>query len=119
MPCSHSVGTAVGAAVIAWLIIEQGFGRAALGRAIGLGIASHLIFDLATHGHDIVLWPGRATPKLGLGLYDAAPVCRLHRRTDLRNSLLVRLPRRPGSIRAHHHGKPREPVVSFAGHSRP
>jgi hypothetical protein len=74
MPYSHSVGTAVGAAVIAWLIIEKGFGRAALGRAIGLGIASHLILDLATHGHDIVLWPGRATPKLGLGLYDAAPV---------------------------------------------
>jgi len=73
MPYSHSVGTAVGAAVLAWLIIEKGFGRAALGRAVGLGIVSHLILDLATHGHDIVLWPGWATPKLGLGLYDAAP----------------------------------------------
>ncbi len=73
MPYSHSVGTAVGAAVLAWLIIERGFGRAALGRAVGLGIVSHLILDLATHGHDIVLWPGWVTPKLGLGLYDAAP----------------------------------------------
>lgn len=73
MPYSHSVGTAVGAAVLAWLIIEKGFGRAALGRAISLGIVSHLILDLATHGHDIVLWPGWATPKLGLGLYEAAP----------------------------------------------
>jgi hypothetical protein len=35
---------------------------------------SHLILDLATHGHDIVLWPGWSTPKLGLGLYEAAPV---------------------------------------------
>jgi membrane-bound metal-dependent hydrolase YbcI (DUF457 family) len=73
MPYSHSVGTAVGAAALAWLIIEKGFGRAALGRAVGLGIVSHLILDLATHGHDIVLWPGWSTPKLGLGLYEAAP----------------------------------------------
>src|SRR5580765_5622205 len=74
MPYSHSVGTAVGAAILAWLIIEKRFGRAALGRAVGLGIVSHLILDLATHGHDLVLWPGRATPELGLGLYDAAPL---------------------------------------------
>jgi hypothetical protein len=73
MPYSHSVGTAVGAAVLAWLIIEKGFGRAALGRAIGFGIVSHLILDLATHAHDIVLWPAWSTPKLGLGLYEAAP----------------------------------------------
>jgi len=73
MPYSHSVATAVGAAVLAWLIIEKGFGRAALGRAVGLGIVSHLILDLATHGRDIVLWPGWSTPKLGLGLYEAAP----------------------------------------------
>ena len=73
MPYSHSVGTAVGAGVLAWLIIEKGFGRAALGRAIAVGIASHLILDLATHAHDIVLWPGWSTPKLGLGLYEAAP----------------------------------------------
>jgi len=74
MPYSHSVGTAVGAALLAWLIIEKGFGRAFLGRAVGLGIVSHLILDLATHGHDIVLWPGLASPKLGLGLYAAAPM---------------------------------------------
>jgi hypothetical protein len=74
MPYSHSVGTAAGAALLAWLIIEKGLGRAALGRAVGLGIVSHLILDLATHGRDIVLWPGWATPKLGLGLYDAAPL---------------------------------------------
>jgi hypothetical protein len=74
MPYSHSVGTAVGAALLAWLIIEKGFGRALLGRAVGLGIVSHLILDLATHGHDIILWPGVATPRLGLGLYAAAPM---------------------------------------------
>jgi membrane-bound metal-dependent hydrolase YbcI (DUF457 family) len=74
MPYSHSVATAGGAALLAWLIIEKGFGRAFLGRAVGLGIVSHLILDLLTHGHDIVLWPGVATPRLGLGLYAAAPM---------------------------------------------
>jgi hypothetical protein len=74
MPYSHSVGTAIGAAVVAWLLLEKGFGRAALGRAVGIGIVSHLILDLATHGRDIVLWPGLSTPRLGLGLYEAAPV---------------------------------------------
>jgi hypothetical protein len=74
MPYSHSVATAIGVAVLAWLIIEKGFGRVALGRALGIGIVSHLILDLLTHGHDIVLWPGLATPKLGLGLYEAAPI---------------------------------------------
>ena len=74
MPYSHSVATAVGAAVLAWLVIEWGSGRAALGRAVGLGIVSHLVLDLATHGHDVTLGPGRAWPMLGLGLYSAAPL---------------------------------------------
>jgi hypothetical protein len=74
MPYSHSVGIPLCVAFVAWLIIEKGFGRGALGRAIGIGIVSHLILDLATHAHDIVLWPGWSTPKLGLGLYEAAPM---------------------------------------------
>ncbi|MFL5576810.1 MAG: hypothetical protein ACJ79S_12655 [Gemmatimonadaceae bacterium] len=73
MPYSHSVATALGAAVLAWVVIEFGYGRVALGRAVGLGIASHLVLDLLTHGHDIALWPGLGSPKLGLGLYDTAP----------------------------------------------
>ena len=74
MPYSHSVGTVLVAALAVWLIIEKGFRRTALGRAVGLGIVSHLILDLLTHGHDIVLWPGLASPRLGLGLYEAAPL---------------------------------------------
>lgn len=73
MPYSHSVATALGAALIAWLTIELGFGRRALGRAVALGIASHLVLDLLTHGHDIVLAPGLDSPKLGVGLYGTAP----------------------------------------------
>jgi hypothetical protein len=74
MPYSHSVATALGAALVAWLLIEHGLHRPVLGRAVGLGIASHLVLDLLTHAHDIVPWPGLSRPALGLGLYDAAPM---------------------------------------------
>jgi hypothetical protein len=70
MPLSHSVATPVVAALAVWLVIEKGFGRAALGRALGIGIVSHLILDLLMHAHDIALWPGLESPKLGSGLYD-------------------------------------------------
>jgi len=73
MPYSHSVATGLGGAVLVWLLLEYGFGRPRLGRALGLGIVSHLVLDLATHAHDIVLWPGRLEPALGLGLYATAP----------------------------------------------
>lgn len=74
MPWSHSVAMPILAALVAWLLIEKGFHRAALGRAVALGIVSHLILDLLTHAPDIVLWPGLATPRLGLGLYASAPL---------------------------------------------
>ena len=74
MPYSHSVGTPILAALIAWLIIEKGFHRAMLGRAVAIGILSHLALDLLTHAHDIVLWPGFDSLKLGLGLYSSAPI---------------------------------------------
>lgn len=74
MPYSHSVAMALGFALIAWLILEKGLGRAALGRAVAIGILSHLVLDLATHAHDIQLAPGVSLPKFGLGLYSAAPL---------------------------------------------
>jgi hypothetical protein len=74
MPYSHSVLTALGAALLTWAMLEFGYRRRALGRALGLGIASHLVLDLLTHAHDIVLSPGLVSPRLGLGLYDAAPL---------------------------------------------
>ena len=46
----------------------------ALGRAIGIGIVSHLVLDLITHAADIAVWPGLSSPTLGLGLYDRAPM---------------------------------------------
>ena len=74
MPYSHSIATAVGAALCAWLVVENVLGRPLLGRAIGLGIVSHLVLDLVTHARDISLWPGSGFAPLGLGLYDRAPM---------------------------------------------
>jgi hypothetical protein len=74
MPFSHSVATAIGAALLAWVVIEKGLGRPLLGRAIGIGIVSHLVLDLLTHARDIALWPGSSLPALGVGLYDRAPM---------------------------------------------
>jgi hypothetical protein len=74
MPFSHSVATAAGAAMLAWLVIEKGFGRPLLARAMGIGIFSHLILDLVTHARDIAIWPGSTLPALGAGLYDRAPM---------------------------------------------
>jgi membrane-bound metal-dependent hydrolase YbcI (DUF457 family) len=74
MPYSHSVATAIGGALLAWLVIEKALGRPLLGRAVGIGVVSHLILDIVTHAHDIVLWPGLPSPALGLGLYANAPM---------------------------------------------
>jgi hypothetical protein len=74
MPFSHSVATAAGAALLAWLVVEKGLGRPLLARAIAIGIFSHLVLDLVTHARDIALWPGSRLPALGAGLYDRAPM---------------------------------------------
>ena len=74
MPYSHSVATAALASFAAWFVLEIGLHRRVLARAVGLGILSHLVLDLLTHGHDIRLWPGASSPVLGLGLYSAVPI---------------------------------------------
>jgi membrane-bound metal-dependent hydrolase YbcI (DUF457 family) len=73
IPYSHSVATVTAAALAAWWIIERGLGRRALGRAVAIGIVSHLVLDVATHAPDIALWPGSPFPQLGTGMYSAAP----------------------------------------------
>jgi hypothetical protein len=73
IPYSHSVATVMAAALVTWCTIERGLGQRALGRAVAIGIVSHLVLDLATHAPDIALWPGSPFPKLGLGLYSGAP----------------------------------------------
>lgn len=73
IPYSHSVATVTAAALIIWWTIERLLGRPALGRAVAIGIVSHLVLDVATHAPDIALWPGSPFPLLGLGLYSSAP----------------------------------------------
>jgi hypothetical protein len=73
IPYSHSVATVTAAALVAWWSIERGLGRRALGRAVAIGIVSHLVLDIATHAPDIALWPGSPFRQLGLGLYGGAP----------------------------------------------
>ena len=73
MPFSHSVAIPVAVAFVTWLVVEKGMRRPALGRAVGIGIVSHLVLDLLTHNHDVVLWPG-SSAGLGLGLYGTAPM---------------------------------------------
>jgi hypothetical protein len=46
MPYSHSVATAAGGALLAWLVLEKGLGRPMVARAVGIGIFSHLILDV-------------------------------------------------------------------------
>ena len=73
IPYSHSVATVPAAALVAWWTLERGLGRRALGRAVAVGIVSHLVLDIATHAPDIALWPGSPFGRLGLGLYSGAP----------------------------------------------
>jgi hypothetical protein len=73
IPFSHSAATVLAAALVVWWGIERIVGQRALGRAIAIGIVSHLVLDIATHAPDITLWPGSPYERLGLGLYSAAP----------------------------------------------
>src|SRR5438067_6437469 len=69
MPYSHSVVMMLVWAAVAWGLLHFGFGRKTLAVAVGLGVASHLVLDLATHLPDIALAPGLETIRLGSGLY--------------------------------------------------
>jgi membrane-bound metal-dependent hydrolase YbcI (DUF457 family) len=71
MPYSHSVATACAAAALAWWTLTR-LDRPILARAVGIGVLSHLVLDLATHARDIALTPGMAIA-FGSGLYERAP----------------------------------------------
>jgi hypothetical protein len=73
MPFSHSVATMLGVAALAWAAGSlTGWPR--LGAAIGLGVASHLVLDLATHNRDIALAPLLNGPEYGTQLYGRLPL---------------------------------------------
>ena len=72
MPFSHSVATTLLFAVAAWLI-GAALGRRILGTALAVGIASHLLLDIATHNGDIAIAPFINAPELGTYLYARLP----------------------------------------------
>ena len=67
LPYSHSVGTGLLLAAIAW-----GFGKVArrsnVGAAIALGVLSHVALDIIQHEPNITLLPMQWGPRLGLNL---------------------------------------------------
>jgi hypothetical protein len=73
MPFSHSVATMLGVAALAW-VIGTLTGQPRLGAAVGLGVASHLVLDLATHDRDIALAPLLDGPEYGTRLYSRLPL---------------------------------------------
>jgi hypothetical protein len=72
MPYSHSVATMAGAGILAG-IIGASLRRPRLGAAVGIGIASHLLLDLATHDGDIVLAPFAGGEGYGTYVYSRFP----------------------------------------------
>jgi membrane-bound metal-dependent hydrolase YbcI (DUF457 family) len=72
MPYSHSIATMAGAAILAW-IVGVSLRRPRLGAAMGIGIASHLLLDLATHDGDIALAPFVTGHRYGTYLYSRFP----------------------------------------------
>jgi hypothetical protein len=72
MPYSHSVATMVGAAILAW-VVGVSLRRPRVGAALGLGVASHLLLDLATHDGDIALAPFASGDGYGTYLYSQFP----------------------------------------------
>lgn len=73
MPLSHSVLTVVAAAMVVWVVGALA-GRARLGAALALGVASHLVLDLVTHNGDIALGPFPGAPEYGTFLYGRFPL---------------------------------------------
>jgi membrane-bound metal-dependent hydrolase YbcI (DUF457 family) len=72
MPYSHSVATMFAAAGVAWAA-GVALRRPRLGAAVGVGVLSHLLLDLATHNGDIALAPFIGGPSYGTYLYGTLP----------------------------------------------
>lgn len=73
MPYSHSVATAVAAAMLVWWIAARVTRRRDAATALAIGVLSHLVLDLLTHARDIAVAP-RMPIMLGAGLYGRSPM---------------------------------------------
>jgi hypothetical protein len=68
LPFSHSLLTGLGAPILAYAVIRWGFKRPTLALAVGLAMASHIVYDVIQHEPDIRIAPGVDQPRLGLHL---------------------------------------------------
>jgi len=70
MPYSHSVGSVLLIAGLAWLLLRTVAKRPAWAIPIAVGICSHIVLDILVHARDIEVFPGLTVFKIGSGLYD-------------------------------------------------
>ena len=102
MPWSHSIATTLVFAIVAWTLIRFALGKPKTAIAVALGIASHLVLDLATHSPDIAVAPGlgsRAKSKTKKGWSRSSTPSRdlTSRRMSVHVRLLSRWRRQPRS----------------------
>ena len=68
LPYSHSVGSTVAVALLAWLFLRYRRNQPVLALAVAAGVASHVLLDIIHHEPDIALLPLPGGPRYGLGL---------------------------------------------------
>ena len=71
LPYSHSIGSGLFIALVAFAALFRVPPRARLGVAVALGVLSHLVLDVIQHEPDIALVPFGDGPRLGLGLMNS------------------------------------------------
>jgi len=74
MPFSHSVVSTLVLAGGAWILVTFGFKAVDVGRAVALGICSHIVLDLISHARDVAIAPFLDNKKFGVGLYEKPAV---------------------------------------------
>lgn len=70
MPYSHSLGSVLLIAGLAWFILRTVANRPDWAVPIALGICSHIVLDVLVHARDIEVIPGLTAFKIGSGLYN-------------------------------------------------
>jgi hypothetical protein len=68
LPYSHSVGSALMFAAVAWAMVRTLSRDTRLATVIAIAIVSHVVLDIIHHEPDIRLLPFLRGPRLGLGL---------------------------------------------------
>jgi hypothetical protein len=70
MPYSHSVGSVLLIAGLAWFLLRTVANRSGWAVPIAFGICSHIVLDVLVHAPDIEVIPGLTGFKIGSGLYN-------------------------------------------------